>query len=82
MNKFIIKLQVPKEYKWIAIQPWGQLVAFKDKPTIYKAVEHQDEDGFIPSYWKVADGFRFHDELPITESISNKGWRKSLCKIV
>ncbi len=71
-KKITISLKVPKEYNWTAIQPYGSIIFFKDKPTIFL-----DEDGI--TYWAEQD-----DEIETDfwmEENQTVNWKKSLRRI-
>ena len=58
-----------KNFKYIAIQPWGEVIAFLRKPTI--------RDDEIENCWELQKG-----ELSITDyGFFNKNWRYTLEKI-
>lgn len=74
-NKVTIELHLDPKWKWIARQSYGTYTLFTEKPYIYRAVEDQYEDGFVPCYWK-CDG---EEQDICTDGPEGGNWRRS-CK--
>jgi hypothetical protein len=68
-----IEVRIPDDYKYIALEPFGTWMAFKNKPVI---VEEQEGDDTL-YYWGVQK-----DELEIANCGPEKeNWRDSLQEI-
>lgn len=67
-----IIIQIPKDYKWIARQPFGTITAFKDKPVI---VTDTSEDP-PASYWEIQV-----DEMELGTGEQGNNWENSLIRI-
>lgn len=50
MKKIFVQVEIPTDYKWVAVQPWGEIMAFKHKPTLLTVTE----DGIkLSPFWKM-----------------------------
>lgn len=77
-KRITVQLTVPSDYKWIATMPFGEVVAFKRKPKIFKGKEPPDDlDGADVEYWD-----KQKDELSIFSSGTDCAeWKKTLRRI-
>ena len=64
---------VPRRYKWVATQPWGEINLFEKKPAVY-------DDGDGSAYWSSKG-----DEISLGEfnnfSVEGQNWRETLSEL-
>jgi hypothetical protein len=70
MKTIIVNIIVPDEIKYIAIQPWGEVMGYINRPVIANPYTVGEE------YWDIQDG-----EVSITKMGDETNWRESLKEI-
>lgn len=68
MKTKTITIEIPKIYKWLCIQPWGEYLISVDKPYIYSDGDYE--------YWESKNFMEIDFKLG-----SNDFWKNSLKKI-
>lgn len=74
-----LTLTVPKEYKYIAVHPWGGISLFKEKPELM--FEEEEWGNGVEKIWNWKNQ---KDELEIGEFASEeekKNWKNSIREI-
>ena len=73
-KKLRLQINVPADYRYLAIQPWGETVIFKKEPVVF--IEGSDE------YWKMQmDEISMANHQNIVCLNYPKNWKNSVKKI-
>lgn len=75
-----VPIEIPADYKYLARQPWGEIILFKNKPSIYVGDSH--------SYWESQkDEFCLINNFELCPTNSfwmeqqSKTWKESLVEL-
>ena len=76
MKTIIISIKVPDDYKFLAVQPYGDINLFKNKPSIIS-------DGEKEEYWDLQNDeiSVFGDASPLLSLNMDENWKNSLKEI-
>lgn len=69
-----LKLKIPSRYKYLAIQPYGDIVLFTSKPKITKDTGNYE-------YWKIQESEACLTKDNLSCYNFSKNWKKSVRKI-
>ena len=72
MKTINIQLNIPDRYKWLAVQPWGEITLFANKPEI-----ESPPDGY--EFWSVSkDEASLTNDNEIEDLNKVEDWKTSL----
>lgn len=75
-KKINIEVVIDPLFKWIAVQPWGEVIAFTHKPKVF--IDWSEDESGRVGYWEVTKG----KEITLTQAgDQSENWKQSARRI-